>query len=214
MLSFRLFGYPIRVQWMFWLLCILLGMNYLQQPGPEALGRFLIMTAVVFGSIIWHELGHAWARKKSGAAYSEIMLHGFGGVCSGPGMFTRGESIFISAAGPAASLLLGGATWLLTFTPGMGNMWVQQFVGNMLWVNIGWAILNLLPILPLDGGRIFQGIAGPRNFRLVVWTSLILAATLAVLALIFTGSLFSTVILGYLAFSNWQLLQGQRTNFQ
>ena len=172
------------------------------------------MTAVIFGSIIWHELGHAWARKKSGAAYSEITLHGFGGLCSGPGTFTRGESIFISAAGPAANLILGGATWLLTLTPGMENMWVRQFVGNMLWLNFALALLNLLPILPLDGGRILESISGPRNFRKVVWCSLILAATLAVLSLTFTGRLFGAVLFGYLAFSNWQLLQGQRTRFR
>lgn len=213
MFNFRLFGYPVTVQWMFWLLCILLGMNYLNNPDTRTgLGQFLIMAAVVFGSIIWHELGHAWARKKSGANYSEIMLHGFGGVCSGPGMFTRGESIFIAAAGPAASLLLGGLTYLLTFTPGIENFWVRHFVGNMLWVNVGWAILNLLPILPLDGGRIFEGIAGPKNFRIVVWTSIILAAIIAILGLVST-SLFMAVIFGFLAYSNWQLLQGQRTRY-
>ncbi|MEX2579370.1 MAG: M50 family metallopeptidase [Verrucomicrobiales bacterium] len=212
MLTFRLFGFPVRIQWMFWLLCLFLGMNYLREPGPQSLGMFLMMTAVVLGSIVWHELGHAWARKKSGAPYSEITLHGFGGLCGGPGQFTRGESIFIAAAGPAASLLLGGLTWLLYFTPGMANMWIQVFVGQMLWVNVGWAILNLLPIVPLDGGRIFEGIAGPRNRRLVSWVGLLIAAALAVLGLV-SGWLFAGILFGLLAYSNWQHLQGQRSRY-
>ncbi|MEM9283282.1 MAG: site-2 protease family protein [Verrucomicrobiota bacterium] len=213
MLTFKLFGYPVRVQWLFWLLCLFLGMNFLQRPGPEGIGLFLIMTAVVFGSIIWHELGHAWARKKSGAPYSEIMLHGFGGLCSGPGQFTRGQSIFIAAAGPAASLLLGAATWAFSLSPAEANPWIRFFIAQMLWVNVGWAILNLLPIYPLDGGQIFYGIAGPRNQRTVFIVGMILAGLLAIAGLALRGSLFMAVLFGLLAYSNWQRLQGQQGTF-
>lgn len=208
MLSFRLFGFPVRIEWMFWLLCLFLGMPFLQQNGPEALGQFLVMTAVVLGSIVWHELGHAWARKKSGAPYSEITLYGFGGLCSGPGRFTRGQSIFIAAAGPAASLALGGLTYLLVFTPGIGEPWVRFFVGQMLWVNVGWAILNLLPILPLDGGHIFAGVMGPRHAVTVFRVSFVLAIGMAIFGLVVWGSLFMAVMFGMLAHSNWQRMRG------
>jgi len=210
MLSFRLFGFPVQVHWMFWLLCVFLGMPYLRQPGPEGIGRFLILTGVVFGSILWHELGHAWARKRFGASYSEISLTGFGGLCGGPGRFTRGQSILISAAGPGASLALGAATGLLTLTPGMANEWMQVFVGLMLWVNVGWAILNLLPILPLDGGHIAAGVMGPRRLHVVCWIGLILAGTFAVGGFLVLGknALFMAVLFGLLAWSNWQRLQG------
>lgn len=207
MLQFRLFDYPVRIEWMFWVLCVLLGMNYLQESDPSGLGKFVLMTAVVLGSILWHELGHAWARKRSGAPWSEIILYGFGGLCGGPGHFTRGQSIAIAAAGPAASLLLGGLTWLLVFTPGIRNEWVAFFVGQMLWVNVGWAILNLLPILPLDGGRIFEGIVGPRHAALVPKVGFVLAIAIAVLGLV-AGLLFSAVIFGMLAHGNWQRMRG------
>lgn len=188
-------------------------MNFLKQPGPSGIGSFLIMTAVVFGSIIWHELGHAWARKKSGSPYSEITLHGFGGLCSGPGQFSRSQGIFIAAAGPAASILLGAATWLLLFTPAAGNPWIQFFIGQMLWVNIGWAILNLLPIFPLDGGQIFAGIAGPKNQKMVFIVGCVLAGALAIAGLVFSGNLFMAVLFGMLAYSNWQRWKGQPSSF-
>lgn len=213
MLSFRLFGFPVRVQWIFWVLCLILGMNYLQSGGPDGVIKALIVAAIVFGSILWHELGHAWARKKSGAPYSEIMLHGFGGVCSGPGSFTRGQSIFIAAAGPASSLALGFITFLAVIAAGGADPWVQFFAGWMLWVNIGWAILNLLPIFPLDGGQIFAGIAGPRNLKLVLWVGLILSATLAVAGLLVTKQFFMAILFGMLAFGNWQRLQGKQSSF-
>jgi Zn-dependent protease len=213
MLSFRLFGFPVRVQWIFWVLCLILGMNYLQSGGPDGVIKALIVAAIVFGSSLWHELGHAWARKKSGAPYSEIMLHGFGGVCSGPGSFTRGQSIFIAAAGPASSLALGFITFLAVIAAGDADPWVQFFAGWMLWVNIGWAILNLLPIFPLDGGQILAGIAGPRNLKLVLWVGLILSATLAVAGLLVTKQFFMAILFGMLAFGNWQRLQGKQSSF-
>ncbi len=211
MLQFRLFGFPVRIEWMFWILCVLLGMPFLQQDGPVGLGRFALMTAIVLGSILWHELGHAWARQRSGAPWSEIVLYGFGGLCGGPGRFTRGQSISIAAAGPAASLLLGGLTWLLVLSPGMQNEWVRFFVGQMLWVNVGWAILNLLPILPLDGGRIFEGVLGPRHAALVPKVGFVLAIAMAVAGLLLLQSLFTAVIFGMLAHSNWQRAKGRGT---
>ncbi len=211
MLSFRLFGFPVRIEWMFWILCVFLGMEFLQQEGPEGLGKFLLMTGVVLGSILWHELGHAFARKRCGAPRSEIILYGFGGLCGGPGHFTRGESVAIAAAGPAASLLLGGATWLLVFSPGMANDWLRFFVGQMLWVNVGWAILNLLPILPLDGGRIFEGLVPSRHGRLVPRVGFVLALVMAAWGFFAYGSLFMAVMFGLLAHGNWQRMRGLGT---
>ena len=208
MLSFRLFGFPVRIEWMFWLLCVLLGMPFLQQDGPEGLGRFLLMTAVILGSILWHELGHAWARKRFRAPWSEILLYGFGGLCSGPGRFTRWESVIIAAAGPAASLLLGAATYLIVFTPGMQDPWVRFFVGQMLWVNVGWAIFNLLPILPLDGGHIFEGLVPDRYRTIVPKVGFVLALAVAVAGLLLFQSFFMAIMFGLLAHGNWQRMKG------
>lgn len=213
MLHFRLFGFPVQVHWMFWLLCLFLGMPLLNQDGPVGLGRFVMMTAVVFGSIIWHELGHAWARKKYGAPYSDITLHGMGGLCSGPGQFTRWESVFIAAAGPAASLLLGAVTFLLVYTPGVKDPWLGFFIGQMLWVNVGWAIFNLLPILPLDGGHILRGLLVGKYSHLVPKVGFALAVIVAIIGLLLLKSIFMAVIFGFFAHSNWQLMQGRRSAF-
>lgn len=207
MLTFRLFGFPVRIHWMFWVLCGFLGMPYLEQSGPVALGRFLLLTVVVLGSVLWHELGHAWARKRFGAAWSEITLYGFGGLCSGPGLFTRWESVIIAAAGPGASLALGGVVLGIRMLSGLPNPWMDFAIGWLLWVNIGWAILNLLPILPLDGGHIAAGIAGPRHARGVAWLGVVFSALLIGLGLMM-GELFAVVIFGMLAWGNWQRIRG------
>ena len=214
MLNFRLFGFPVHVHWMFWLLCLFLGMPFLEQDGPTGLGQFGIMSAVVFCSIIWHELGHAWARKRSGAPYSEISLHGMGGLCGGPGRFTRWQSVFIAAAGPAASLLLGGLTFLLIYSPGSKDPWIGFFIGQMLWVNVGWAIMNLLPILPLDGGHILRGLLAGKTAHLVPKIGFVLAIIMAIAGLLLFRSIFMAVIFGLFAHTNWQIMQGQRSSFE
>lgn len=216
MLTFRVLGFPVRIQWMFWVLCVVLGLDYLQIAGPDGLGKFLVMTAVVLGSVIWHELGHARARRHYGAPWSDITLYGLGGLCSGPGpsgsgRFTRWESVAIAAAGPASSLFLGGLAWLVTFTPGIQDPWISFFVGQMLWVNIGWAIFNLLPILPLDGGHIFAGIVGPRHTKAVYVVGLVLAVLVAVAGLLLFQNLFMAAMFGMLAHGNWQRMQGTGT---
>lgn len=213
MFSFRIFGFPVRVQWMFWLVCLLLGMPLLESSeGPEAAGKFVLWTGVVFVSILWHELGHAFARRKFGAQYSEIMLYGFGGLCGGPGRFTRMQSVLIAAAGPVAGFLLGGAIFLLTMTPGMSNYWVKFFVVQMLWVNIGWSLFNLLPVIPLDGGHILEHSLGQKRIRTTYWIGLIVAGVVAALALL--GMQFYIAILfGMLAYGNWQRLNHQRPMF-
>ena len=147
MWRFRLFGYPVLVEWTFWIIALLLGISFMQMPGKNGTLLTLMWVSVVFISIIWHELGHALARKRFGEPYSEIRLYSFGGLCSGPGQFTRWESFFVSAAGPAASLLLGGLIWLIGQTPGAANPWISSFVGMMLMTNVYWATLNILSLI-------------------------------------------------------------------
>ncbi|MDF1815169.1 MAG: M50 family metallopeptidase, partial [Verrucomicrobiales bacterium] len=156
MIRFKLFGYPVTIQWMFWLMCAILGLNALSTPGQAGIIMLAILVGVVLVSILWHELGHALARKKVGSPYSEIVLHGFGGYCTGPGNFTRNQHIFVAFAGPLASFVLGGLVVLLAQSPVGGGMWVQYLIGQALWVNFGWGLMNLLPIYPLDGGQMFS----------------------------------------------------------
>ncbi len=197
---------------MFWLLCLLIGMNYLQAGGSKGIGMFLIFGVSLFVTVLWHELGHAWARKKNGAPYSEIVLHGFGGYCAGPGTFSRPQSIFISAAGPAANVVLAAAAWLLLQAQGMENFWLKFTLDTLISINLFLGLLNLLPIFPMDGGQILANILGPKHRRTVYLIGLILGGLLASLFLM-TGSILGALIFGMLAVQNWKGMQGQRPTF-
>ncbi len=212
MLQFRLFGYPIKIEWFFLLLCLFLGMGYLDSGGPEGFALFFVSSAILFLSILLHELGHAWARKKYGAPYSEIVLHGFGGYCTGPGKFSRNQSIAISASGPAMNLVLAGLCFFLleafpTLPP------IAKVAAVWGWrLNIALALLNLIPLYPLDGGQILAQLLGPKHFRTVLWISIALAIAIAAFGVL-SSAIFLAIIFGMMAWGNWQRLQGQRSQF-
>ena len=149
-IRFNLFGFPVIVAPQFWVLAGVYLLYGLQMQRP--LWSIISFVAVVFVSILIHELGHALSCRRFSLDVLYIQLHGFGGeVLRRPG--THFQNLLVSLAGPGAGILFGVAVmifvpWLITAESEL----VEVVVGQILWVNIGWSIMNLIPIMPLDGG--------------------------------------------------------------
>ena len=107
MLRFSLFGFPIKIHWIFWVFAVLISPYTAIANEPIHFQMIAVWVFVVFVSVLVHELGHAFAFKYFGGRPS-ILLQAFGGLASSSGYFSRKQHIIISAAGPAAGLLLGG----------------------------------------------------------------------------------------------------------
>lgn len=160
-LSFSLFGIPVRVVPTFWLLAVLLGWRDMSHP--QGFTLLLIWVAVVFVSILVHELGHALTASLFGYP-PRIMLYHFGGLAMYEPVhgYTTAKAILITLAGPGAGFVLFGITvaaamlfQVPVFDPtSLAGHTVQMLV----WVNLIWSILNLLPVLPLDGGQVCREI--------------------------------------------------------
>jgi stage IV sporulation protein FB len=167
---FRLFGIPIRIEPFFIVVAFLFGLNI------EPLWLVFAFVVVVFVSVLVHELGHALTYRTLGQR-SAIVLHGFGGftVPTGGGrrVLSKPKSIFVSVSGAFAQLLfLGLPAWLIyssdayneeliswALTGATGFSWAPV-VYYLQYVSIWWAVFNLLPIRPLDGGHVAETLVG------------------------------------------------------
>jgi stage IV sporulation protein FB len=119
----------------------------------------------------------------------------------------------------AAVLLSGHSLSLLGMKFGSGPDFagagrLELFVSFMLFVNIFWGLMNLLPIQPLDGGGIAKAIIEkyrPRDaWAVALKLSMGTAIVVGVVGLILWKSVFIAVLFGMLAYSNWQMLQQLR----
>lgn len=109
---------------------------------------------LLFSSILWHEFAHAGVARALDFTVGEVELLPFGGVAriEGLGVASSKGEIMIAAAGPAASLVLAALVY-----GGMLYMKMWTEVGDFYYkTNLMLGIFNLIPGLPLDGGRIFR----------------------------------------------------------
>lgn len=167
----RLSGIPLMVDYT-WLFVVLIyfwlgSQIYLvQQTGRIGLTEALVFggffTVLMFSSIIIHELAHAFVAKQEGIRTLEIRLHIFGGyarLASDPK--TALAELRIAIAGPVASFLLGVFFMVcVILTQAVAPDVVRLSMRELfLWLfrgNVALAMFNLIPGLPLDGGRVLR----------------------------------------------------------
>lgn len=204
-------GFPTTIRPMFPILIALLGWY----PGITPL-RLVAWIVVAGGAVMWHELGHAFAARRLGAS-PRIELYGFGGATSWQPTDepSRAQLIGVSFAGPFAGFVVGGLTMVgvvIAGTTGSGD--VRYLVLILLWTNVGWGLVNLLPVLPLDGGHILaELLPGDRSTRVRRAAIVSIAvAGLAILAVISIGAVFAAFILGWVLLTNLSSLNRQRAD--
>ena len=179
----ELFDIPIRVHWS-WLIGFVLITMIIASGGLPFINLRLtdtqewiiagIITICLFISVLAHELAHSLTAKRLGYTVVSITLMIFGGVSLIRELRSKASHDFlIAAAGPASSLIIGIVAALLyiiyrdPFATG-GTAMLQGILFYIGLQNIALAIFNMLPGLPLDGGRVLQaviwGLTRNRNF--------------------------------------------------
>jgi len=145
---FKIMGIPIELHITFILLLILV--YFLWGFGG------LILYALLFTSVVLHELGHSYVAKKYGVNIAKIMLLPIGGVAMMDKIPREGE-FRIAVAGPLVSITLG--ILLLIFSKYVDfNVNGYSLFQSIGYLNILLGIFNLLPAFPMDGGRILRAI--------------------------------------------------------
>jgi stage IV sporulation protein FB len=207
-LRFAVFGVPVTVRASAPIFLGILGFGM----GDTIVTVLFVVIGLV--SILLHELGHALVARLAGAQ-PQIELAGLGGVTRypmTPKTATRGWALAIGLAGPAVGLLVGGAALLLRPESAGVSARTDAAWSILVFTSIGWSVLNLLPVPPMDGGQAMtQLLPGDpvtrrrRGAAIGIGTAVLLAAGGVVLQqtlIILFGLLF--------AFQNYQTMQALR----
>jgi Zn-dependent protease len=232
-LRWRMFGVPIRVHPLFWLITIILGWPWTDVRRGFGFGYLALWVGCVFVSILLHEFGHVMMGKLFGS-HGRIVLYGMGGLAIGSkDVRWRWQRILVSLAGPGVQLLLyaGLRAWLawgrlpVHLSPEAFEF-VVMALGMLLLINFYWPIVNLLPIWPLDGGQVTrdvcEGVLGLRGVIISLWISIIVSAGVAVAILAEANdrpllpfsvgrSMFNAMFAALFAVSSYQALQYEQS---
>ncbi len=115
-----------------------------------------VAAALFFISILAHELGHAFQAQHEGMEIDGITLWLFGGIAKFRGMFTSAGAEFrIAIAGPAVSLAIGLGCAAVARVANLPEP-IDGVVAWIGYINLLLLVFNLLPALPLDGGRVLR----------------------------------------------------------
>ena len=188
-----LFGFPIRIHLSF---LLLLGVVMVFWGGLAGLG----LVAMVAGSVVVHEVGHALMARRLGVPVRAIGLHFFGGAAEMTQLPRKpSDEVAIAAAGPGVSFALAGVGHGLAALTGVHALSIFG------WVNLMLGTFNLLPAFPSDGGRILRALLARRR-------GLVRGTDLAVkigrgfcIAMGITGAVIGSLQLVLIAFVLWTM---------
>jgi len=154
--------------------------------------RFVVAAAFVvllYLSVLVHELSHSVVARGFGLPVRRILLYPLGGFSEiEREPQTPGREFLVSAAGPALSLLLAAGGWGLTHVVAAGTIG-GTLISQLMWANLVVGGFNLLPGLPLDGGRMLRAVIWKVTGRpgtstiAAAWAGRVLAVALFLLVL-------------------------------
>jgi Zn-dependent protease len=202
--QFNLGRIPVLVEPSFWLMTVMFGMI-----GSRGWQAVVSWVCVVFVSILIHELGHALMAMGLGCDVAGIRLYMGGGLTYFDRALSRWRDVAVSAAGPLTGFLFGGLMLAINLLVPPKSLMGQIILMDLMWVNFGWGIINLLPVPPLDGGHIARGVLGPTRQRIALWLGVITAGGVVVLALSYRA-FFIGFMFGMFGYQCWQALQVAR----
>ncbi len=185
---------PVKISPFFYLTAAIIGWL-----NSQSLVGTLIWMGIIFVSILVHEYGHALTARAFGQS-PRIELVAFGGVTypSGPRL-SLGKEFLVVLNGPAFGFGLFLLASFLLKAPAIASSAIAPTVQMFRFINLFWTLVNLLPVLPLDGGQllriIFESFFGSKGFRFSVLFSIIFSvlagiACMAILGWYLIGAIF------------------------
>jgi stage IV sporulation protein FB len=240
---FRLFGIPIRIHPFFWIVALILGIQGDQVPPATVLiwiaSLLLSITVHELGHalmqrryggrpriVLYGMGGLAICDDCDRSSRAQILIS-----FAGPGagfLLAILLLVVLRALGHQAGVSLGklqpieavnldgiymlGTSFYWKLLPSNS---ATDMIKNLLWINVMWGAVNLLPIYPLDGGQISRELCllgqPRRGMMLSLQISIVAAVAMAIVGLSW-GSFFVILMFGYLAYSSYRALEAYRSS--
>lgn len=209
MIRFTLFGVPVSIHPTLWLTLAFLGRAFMITNLVELVCVLLFVIAA-FVVLLAHEMGHALVGRRLGGGAPSVYLAWLGGDCTNEtARLSRMQGVAMTAAGPLSSLVVGLLAYVglslyvgsfslggalaadfatgcisveaVTNYPPLAMFFFFYFIEISCW----WTLLNLLPVFPLDGGQMMQGLMKSRQQMhcISLGAAVVMATTCAVLGL-------------------------------
>jgi Zn-dependent protease/CBS domain-containing protein len=163
----RIAGIPIGINWTWAIIFVIFAWSLAEGVFPTTnpglgTGTYVAMALVAellfFASLVLHELGHAVVARREGMRIDGITLWLFGGVARFSTTFPNAGAEFrIAIAGPVVSAVLGAVFVAFAALTALGGP-IDGVASWLGYINLLLLAFNLLPALPLDGGRVFRAV--------------------------------------------------------
>ena len=210
-IRFNILGFDVDVQPSFLILMGIYLLFGLQRNQP--MWTIASFCAIVFVSITIHELGHALMCRRLKIPVYEVALHGFGGHVRHAASRPK-NNLAVSLAGPGIELVIGIPVLLFYWFGPTETYpyWAIVLMDQWVWVNVGWALVNLLPMMPLDGGNALRSYLewrhmGPsRAMKTASAVGMAFGGVFAAIGL-YLSSTIVLIIGAYSAYMNYQTWQ-------
>lgn len=209
----KLFGVDVKIHGTFLLLLAFIAISGLLQGGLFQALLAVALSGVVFSVVVMHEFGHILAARKYGIPTKDVILSPIGGVARLQGLPSNPNAeIAIAAAGPAVNLVLAALGFLVMQVP----LWAQAqggvlfFAALLDWfvtINLVLLVFNLIPAIPMDGGRILRAVLSKRQGHLKATQTAAKVARWSALAMaiyaVYAGHFMLLIIAGFIFVMSW-----------
>ncbi len=240
---FRVLGIPVRIHPFFWIVALIFGIQGSEVPPARVLiwivalllsitvhelghalmqrrygGRPRIVLYGMGGLAICDDCDRStlaqllisMAGPGAGFLLAVVLLVAMN-VLGYPAGVSLGSLNLPELAGLNGIKMLGFIFYWQAFSSGYANL----MVSDLLWINVMWGAVNLLPIYPLDGGQISRELCllgQPRQGMVrSLQISIVAAVAMGIVGLSW-GSFFVVLMFGYLAYSSYRALQAYRSS--
>ncbi len=213
---FRVFGIRLEMHITFVLILAYAAWMGSGYDGARGAAWSVLLVALLFVCVVLHELGHSLTARLYGIPTHRILLLPIGGMAQLAEMPREPwREFFITAAGPAVNvaivLLIGVPLWAAGLVPTTEQEILSVFRDytplalalTLLVYNVIMAVFNLIPVFPMDGGRIFRSLLAMRlsylhATRVAAWVAKPLAAAGAIYALIGPGHILLALLFAFI----------------